>query len=63
MGRRFDNSDRLEYGKAFSACRKHRIDLNILVEQAPSAFLEDLNVFLNQVSEVDDLNLFLTVIG
>ncbi|KIM33145.1 hypothetical protein M408DRAFT_149581 [Serendipita vermifera MAFF 305830] len=54
---------RLEYGKAFSACRKHRIDLNILVEEAPSVFLDNIAEFPKQVSDVDDLNLFLTVFG
>ncbi|KAG8817137.1 hypothetical protein FRC17_000043 [Serendipita sp. 399] len=54
---------RSEYGRAFSACRKHRIDLSMLVEQDPTQFLSNLSTFLEQLPDVDDLNLFLTVIG
>ena len=54
---------RCEYGKAFSACRKHRIDLGILVEQDTERFVKDIPLFVEQVPDVDDLNLFLTAIG
>ncbi|KAG8811746.1 hypothetical protein FRC19_003616 [Serendipita sp. 401] len=57
------NIARSEYGRAFSDCRKHRVDLSMLVEQDPTRFLENLSTFLEQLSDVDDLNLFLTVIG
>ncbi|KAJ6593195.1 Elongator complex protein 1 [Mycena capillaripes] len=51
------------YRKAFLSCRKHRIDLNALVEHDHAAFLENLSLFLEQIHEVDYINLFLTGIG
>ncbi|KAJ7935380.1 pol II transcription elongation factor [Mycena leptocephala] len=51
------------YRKAFLSCRKHRIDLNALVQHNHAAFLENLPVFLEQVHEVDHINLFLTGVG
>lgn len=45
------------------SCRKHRIDLNALVQHNHAAFLENLPVFLEQVHEVDHINLFLTGVG
>ena len=52
-----------DYAKAFTACRKHRIDLNVLVEHNREAFLERLPSFIEQVSDVDYINLFLTNLG
>ncbi|KAJ4471530.1 IkappaB kinase complex IKAP component [Lentinula aciculospora] len=52
-----------EYRKAFFACRKHRIDLNFLVEHNEITFLGRLDTFVEQVHEVDHLNLFLTSLG
>ncbi|KAE9404784.1 IKI3-domain-containing protein [Gymnopus androsaceus JB14] len=52
-----------EYRKAFFACRKHRIDLNFLIEHNETAFLEGLSSFVEQVHEVVHLNLFLTTLG
>lgn len=54
---------RCEYGKAFAACRKHRIDLGILVEQDSERFIKDIPLFVEQVPEIDDLNLFLSTFG
>lgn len=48
------------YRKAFLACRKHRIDLNVLVDRDPKLFGERLPSFVEQVSDVDYINLFLT---
>ncbi|CAK5281923.1 unnamed protein product [Mycena citricolor] len=52
-----------QYRKAFLSCRKHRIDLNVLVEHDRAAFIENIPTFLDQVHEVDYINLFLTNIG
>jgi elongator complex protein 1 len=52
-----------QYRKAFIACRKHRIDLNALVEHDKSSFLKNIPVFVEQVNEVDYINLFLTSLG
>ncbi|KAG6878289.1 hypothetical protein C0992_008296 [Termitomyces sp. T32_za158] len=52
-----------EYRKAFFACRKHRIDLNVLVEHDEAGFLERISSFVEQISEVDHINLFLSNLG
>src|SRR4051794_38325041 len=51
------------YRKAVFACRKHRIDLNVLVENNQEEFLERISSFVEQIHEVDHVNLFLTNIG
>jgi len=51
------------YRKAFFACRKHRIDLNVIVDHDPEAFLERIPTFVEQVPEVEHLNLFLALVG
>ncbi|KAF7289209.1 polymerase II transcription elongation factor [Mycena indigotica] len=55
--------DARNYRKAFLACRKHRIDLSVLVEHDHAAFLDNLKSFVEQVHEVDHVNLFLTSLG
>ncbi|CAE6360205.1 unnamed protein product [Rhizoctonia solani] len=52
-----------DFRKAFLACRKHRIDLHVLVDYAPTVFTKDPAQFVDQVPEVDHLNLFLTGLG
>lgn len=52
-----------DYSKAFSACRRHRVDLNVFVEHNKDAFMSRLPQFLEQVNDVDYINLFLTSIG
>jgi elongator complex protein 1 len=49
--------------KAFLACRKHRIDLNFLVEHNSNLFSENVGRFVDQIPEVDHLTLFLSGIG
>ena len=49
--------------RLFFACRKHRIELNVLVDHDQATFLEQASSFVNQIHEVDHLNLFLTSIG
>ncbi|KAJ7252430.1 IKI3 family-domain-containing protein [Mycena haematopus] len=51
------------YRKAFLSCRKHRIDLNALVEHDYATFLANLPLFIEQVHEVDHISLFLTGVG
>jgi elongator complex protein 1 len=53
-----ENSGR--YRAAFLACRKHRIDLNVIYDLDPDAFMSRLSSFVDQVPEVDYLNLFLS---
>ena len=51
------------YSKAFTACRKHRVDLNVFVEHDREAFIKRIPSFVEQVSDVDYINLFLTSLG
>ncbi|KAG6856745.1 hypothetical protein H0H87_001089 [Tephrocybe sp. NHM501043] len=51
------------YRKAFFACRKHRIDLNVLVDHDEAKFLERISSFVEQIHEVDHINLFLSNLG
>ncbi|KZV82846.1 IkappaB kinase complex, IKAP component [Exidia glandulosa HHB12029] len=51
------------YRAAFVACRKHRIDLNILVDHDRGAFMRNIALFVDQVNEVDSLNLLLAGLG
>lgn len=53
-----DHSHR--YRAAFLLCRRHRIDLNILHDHDPDAFVANLRDFVSQVKDVDYLNLFLS---
>jgi hypothetical protein len=55
--------DRGRYRKAFFACRKHRIDVNVIVDRNLGKFMNDISDFVDQVPEVDHINLFLTLIG
>lgn len=50
----------MNYRAAFLACRRHRIDLNILHDHNPALFLSNVGAFVAQVREVDFLNLFLS---
>ena len=54
------SSNRFRYRAAFLACRRHRIDLNILYDHDPAAFREHLADFVSQIKEIDYLNLFLS---
>jgi elongator complex protein 1 len=51
------------YRKAFFACRKHRIDLNVMVTHDQATFTSRLASFVEQVDDVDHINLFLTSLG
>ncbi|CAE7213541.1 unnamed protein product [Rhizoctonia solani] len=55
--------EKANFRKAFLACRKHRIDLHVLVEYALTTFTHDPATFVDQIPEVDYLNLFLTGLG
>ncbi|KAG0331419.1 hypothetical protein BG004_001669 [Podila humilis] len=55
-----DALDKCDFKTAFITCRKHRIDLNILYDHNPKAFMDNVGEFVNQIKEVDYLNLFLS---
>ncbi len=48
----------LDYLSAYMECRRHRLDLNILFDVAPTTFLQTVDLFINQIKKVDFLNLF-----
>ncbi|KAF7721259.1 hypothetical protein EC973_004986 [Apophysomyces ossiformis] len=48
------------YRSAFIACRRNRIDLNILYDENPDQFIENIERFVKDIPEVDYLNLFLS---
>ena len=48
------------YKKAFLACRSQRVDLNILHDHAPDEFLNDIELFVDQVKKVEHIDLFLS---
>lgn len=48
----------LDYARAYFDCRRHRIDLNILVDAAPQTFLRTADMLVEQLGAGDLLNLF-----
>jgi len=55
--------DNRDFVKAFTACRRHRVDLNVFLENNREVFMQSIPLFLEQVSDVDYINLFLTSVG
>lgn len=55
-----EHLDRGEYGDAFLLMKINRINLNLLCDHDPSAFLGNLTEFVQQVKEPTDLNVFLS---
>lgn len=51
------------YRKALQYCRTQRISLDILHDYAPELFYENLELFINQVEEVDYLNFFISCLS
>ncbi|KAJ2773674.1 putative elongator complex protein 1, partial [Coemansia nantahalensis] len=54
--------DARRFREAVVACRVNRIDLNIVHDHAPAAFMADLPEFVRQVDDPDLLNLFATAL-
>ncbi|XP_065088523.1 elongator complex protein 1 [Ochlerotatus camptorhynchus] len=55
-----DHLNALEYLKAFDILRKERINLNLLVDHNPQLFLSNLDCFLQEITNVNWLNLFIS---
>ena len=57
--------DQLEYLEAYLLCRRHRVDLNILVDHKPTIFLNTVDKFVTTVGgkNPEYLNLFLTTLN
>ncbi|KAI0453178.1 IKI3 family-domain-containing protein [Xylaria acuta] len=50
----------LDYERAFAFCRTQRVDMNILYDHKPDQFLASVGVFLEQVGDVANIDLFLS---
>jgi len=49
------------YSEAFRMMRKHKVDLNLIVDLHPKEFLESgISLFVKQVDVIDHLNLFIS---
>lgn len=48
------------YQKAFSICRMHRVDMNILHDYAPEQFMQDVELFVKQVKKAEYIDVFLS---
>uniref|UniRef100_A0A6I8QWU7 Elongator complex protein 1 n=1 Tax=Xenopus tropicalis TaxID=8364 RepID=A0A6I8QWU7_XENTR len=54
--------DSLLFKEAFECMRKLRINLNLLYDHNPKAFLDNVDLFITQIGSVNYINLFLTEI-
>ncbi|KAJ5655438.1 hypothetical protein N7507_007388 [Penicillium longicatenatum] len=52
--------DQKKYRSAFLACRSQMVDLNILHDYAPQQFLENIQLFVEQVKKVEFIDDFLS---
>lgn len=51
-----------DYGSAFSTCRTQRVDMNILFDHRPEQFLDNVGLFLDQVKDAANIDLFLSTL-
>ncbi|KAF3936373.1 hypothetical protein ABW19_dt0200343 [Dactylella cylindrospora] len=52
--------DSKDYKTAFAHCRTHRVDLNLLHDHDPKQFMTSVDLFLQQVENVQYIDLFLS---
>ncbi|XP_012493978.1 PREDICTED: elongator complex protein 1 [Propithecus coquereli] len=52
--------DKLMFKEAFECMRKLRINLNLIYDHNPKAFLENVETFIRQIESVNYINLFFT---
>ncbi|KAK5629375.1 hypothetical protein RRF57_005090 [Xylaria bambusicola] len=50
----------LDYARAFAFCRTQRVDMNILYDHKPTQFLSHIGLFLDQVQDIANIDLFLS---
>ena len=55
-----DSINAKKYNRAFLACRNQRVDMNILHDHSPDAFISDVELFIDQVQRVEYIDLFLS---
>jgi elongator complex protein 1 len=51
-----------DYGSAFATCRTQRVDMNILFDHRPEQFLDNVGLFLDQVKDPANIDLFLSAL-
>ena len=51
-----------DYASAFATCRTQRVDMNILFDHRPEQFLEHVALFLEQVKDPANIDLFLSTL-
>ena len=54
------NIDEKKYKKAFLSCRSHRVDMNILHDHDPESFIDNVDLFVDQIGKVEHIDLFLS---
>jgi len=52
--------DEKRYDQAFATCRTQRVDMNILYDHRPEAFLDNVGLFLDQLKDTTYIDLFLS---
>ncbi|KAL2013837.1 hypothetical protein VTN00DRAFT_1362 [Thermoascus crustaceus] len=52
--------DKKDYRSAFLACRSQMVDMNILHDYAPEQFMENIQLFVDQVKKVEWIDEFLS---
>jgi elongator complex protein 1 len=52
--------DEKDYKSAFLACRGHRVDMNIIHDHDPEAFMSNIENFVEQVQKSEYIDLFLS---
>ncbi|KAJ3326607.1 hypothetical protein HDU76_012780, partial [Blyttiomyces sp. JEL0837] len=55
--------DKLDFLNAFKLCRKHRVDMNLLIDHAPAVFMENVGKFVRDIDDPDFLNLFVSSVS
>jgi len=48
------------YADAFEIMRKHRINLNLIYDNSPNTFLNEIKNFVSQIQSIERLNMFIT---
>ncbi|KAL8666134.1 MAG: hypothetical protein Q9202_001641 [Teloschistes flavicans] len=52
--------DERNYKQAFLACRNQRVDMNILHDHRPERFISSVGLFIDQITKVEHIDLFLS---
>ncbi|RKP10459.1 IKI3 family-domain-containing protein [Thamnocephalis sphaerospora] len=55
-----DDLDRFDFRSAFLACRRHRVDTNVIHRYFSGTFVKHIPQFLEQLCEIDYINLFIS---